>query len=335
MRSRNRTYIYGLGAAIMGVFVLCLLSTYVSYQKERSYLLENAEVAFREAVQKDTDRRVKELGDDYYFSFSGAHAFERDTITVETEDTIIYLKNNSELARKMSMKEKSSFGHQLYLYFENHPIQVDLLDSMFQVALAERNISARTIVYYSLDFLEKRTEYSVSDTTLYSSYIPLKEITFGSTRAFVLQAFVRISPLFILRRIWLPDAIWIAGIVALGIAGMMVWRRRSAAEASPERVLPDGVQCVAGDVFFDDRHGVVYDKEHRVELVGFRLRLFRILLANQGEFVETALLKATLWADSPASKDALTSTVRRLKEDLSPIVGVVVESARGRGYRLH
>ena len=72
-----------------------------------------------------------------------------------------------------------------------------------------------------------------------------------------------------------------------------------------------------------------------MELVGFRLRLFRILLANQGEFVETALLKATLWADSPASKDALTSTVRRLKEDLSPIVGVVVESARGRGYRLH
>lgn len=334
MRSRNRTYIYGLGAAIMGVFVLCLLSTYVSYQKERSYLLENAEEAFREAVQKDTDRRIKELGNEFAFIAPGTRAFEGDSITFESEDTIARFKNNKEVAKRMSQQEKHDFVIQTGLTMMC-PIQVDLLDSTFQAALAERNISARTIVYYSLDFLEKRTEYSVSDTTLYHSYTPLKEVTFGPIRSIVLQAFVRISPLFILRRIWLPDAIWIAGIVALGIAGMMVWRRRSAAEASPERVLPDGVQCVAGDVFFDDRHGVVYDKEHRVELVGFRLRLFRILLANQGEFVETALLKATLWADSPASKDALTSTVRRLKEDLSPIVGVVVESARGRGYRLH
>lgn len=91
---------------------------------------------------------------------------------------------------------------------------------------------------------------------------------------------------------------------------------------------------VKEDILFDETHGVLHYHRHRIELANQRLKLFCILLEHKGYFIESDQLKEEIWPDGSVSKDALTATAKRLKEDLSPIPGLVIESARGKGYSL-
>lgn len=60
---------------IWGVIVLAttsyLFSFYKSYQNVRSDLLKRSQILFLQIVQEDTDRRIKELGDEFCFSYTG------------------------------------------------------------------------------------------------------------------------------------------------------------------------------------------------------------------------------------------------------------------------
>ena len=79
------------------VFVLmtmiCLLSFYKSYQNVKYELQEESQTLFQQAVQDDTNRRIKDLGDAFCFSYSGANRLERDSITIKTADAIIHMRN--------------------------------------------------------------------------------------------------------------------------------------------------------------------------------------------------------------------------------------------------
>ena len=91
---------------------------------------------------------------------------------------------------------------------------------------------------------------------------------------------------------------------------------------------------ITEDILFDETHGVLHYHRHRIELANQRLKLFCILLEHKGYFIESDRLKEEIWPDGSVSKDALTATAKRLKEDLSSIPGLVIESARGKGYSL-
>ena len=149
---------YWKWSVVVLMMMLCLVSFYKSYQNVNSELLRESQILFQQAVQYDTDRRIKDLGDAFCFSYSGANQLERDSITIKTADTIIHMKNNKEVARRMSSQEKSDFCLQHYLSMEN-PIQVTLLDSAFRASLYEHAISAQTVTCYT--FIN-RTECSLS-----------------------------------------------------------------------------------------------------------------------------------------------------------------------------
>ena len=89
--------------------------------------------------------------------------YKKSLITIKTADAIIHMRNNKEVARRMSSQEKSDFCLQHCLSMEN-PIQVTLLDSAFRASLYEHAISAQTVTCYT--FIDK-TECSSSDTSFY------------------------------------------------------------------------------------------------------------------------------------------------------------------------
>ncbi len=99
--------------------MLCLLSFYESCQNIRLRLLEKSQVLFQQEVQEDTDRRTRELGDDFCFFYTGGTWLESDSITIEQADTIIRIKNNKEIACRMSSQEKADFCLQYYLSLKN------------------------------------------------------------------------------------------------------------------------------------------------------------------------------------------------------------------------
>lgn len=310
--------------------MLCLLSFYKSYQNVKYELQEESQTLFQRAVQDDTNRRIKDLGDAFCFSYSGANRLERDSITIKTADTIIHMKNNKEVARRMSSQEKSDFSLQHYLSMEN-PIQVTLLDSAFRASLYEHAIPAQTVTCYT--FIDK-TECSSSDTSFYQSFIPLKEIVFGANRAIVLQAFVQFPFLYIVGEVFLRNIFRILAMVILWVIAIVLTWKRPRINILPLQEAPKEMIQIKEDILFDETHGVLHYHRHRIELANQRLKLFCILLEHKGYFIESDQLKEEIWPDGSVSKDALTATAKRLKEDLSPIPGLVIESARGKGYSL-
>ena len=79
-----------------------LVVFYKSYQNVKYELQEESQTLFQRAVQDDTNRRIKDLGDAFCFSYSGANRLERDSITIKTADAIIHMRNNKEVARRIS-----------------------------------------------------------------------------------------------------------------------------------------------------------------------------------------------------------------------------------------
>lgn len=230
----------------------------------------------------------------------------------------------------MSSQEKSDFSLQHYLSMEN-PIQVTLLDSAFRASLYEHAISAQTVTCYT--FIDK-TECSSSDTSFYQSFIPLKEIVFGANRAIVLQAFVQFPFLYIVGEVFLRNIFWILAMVILWVIAIVLTWKRPRINILPLQEAPKEMIQITEDILFDETHGVLHYHRHRIELANQRLKLFCILLEHKGYFIESDRLKEEIWPDGSVSKDALTATAKRLKEDLSPIPGLVIESARGHGYVL-
>lgn len=310
--------------------MLCLLSFYESYQNIRLRLLEKSQVLFQQVVQEDTDRRIKELGDDFCFSYTGGTWLESDSITIKQADTIMRIKNNKEIACRMSSREKADFCLQYYLSLKNS-ILILSLDSTFRASLHEHVIPAQTVTCYT--FMDK-TECSSSDTSFYQSFIPLKEIVFGANRAIVLQAFVQFPFLYIVGEVFLRNIFWILAMVILWVIAIVLTWKRPRINILPLQEAPKEMIQIKEDILFDETHGVLHYHRHRIELANQRLKLFCILLEHKGYFIESDRLKEEIWPDGNVSKDALTATAKRLKEDLSPIPDLVIESARGKGYSL-
>lgn len=310
--------------------MLCLLFFYKSYQNVKSELQEESQTLFQQAVQYDTDRRIKELGDTFSFAYSGSAWLKQDSITLMTTDTIVRMKNNKEIARRMSLREKADFCLHHYLSMKN-PIQLALLDSAFRTSLHEHAIPAQTVTCYT--FMDKM-EYSSSDTSFYRSFTPLKEIVFGANRTFVLQAFIQVPFLYKVGEVLLRNIFWIIAIVILWVIAIVLTWKRPRINILPLQEAPKEITQITEDILFDETHGVLHYHGHRIELANQRLKLFCILLEHKGYYVESNQLKKEIWPDGSVSKDALTATAKRLKEDLSAIPDVRIESARGRGYML-
>ena len=94
---------------------------------------------------------------------------------------------------------------------------------------------------------------------------------------------------------------WILAMVILWVIAIVLTWKRPRINILPLQEAPKEMIQITEDILFDETH----DR-----------------------------LKEEIWPDGSVSKDALTATAKRLKEDLSPIPGLVIESARGKGYSL-
>lgn len=323
----NTLFLWG-GFLVLTLFVV--INLYSGYQKEKERLGLDTQSLFQEAVQIDTDRRCKEEGDDFRFSYGSA--FNKDTITITSVDTIIYIKNNKEVAQKMSDKEKIDFSIQLCLAFEN-PIQATSLDSLFQTLLMRQQIPARTAVVYT--FCDE-SQYSCSDSSFYQSAEALEEVAFGPAKTIVLQAFVQIPFYYKIGKAVLSSSLFIlVWIIALFVVLWLSFSRRGRKiHIVPAPEAPKVLVEIVPGLFLDDTHGILQSGDRQVELINFRLKLFLVLLEHKGYFIETDKLVDLVWPDGSVTKDALSSTVKRLKGDISLFPEIEIESSRGKGYVL-
>ena len=92
-----------------------------------------------------------------------------------------------------------------------------------------------------------------------------------------------------------------------------------------------------GDVVYERDTRRVWCAEHEVQLTPCELRLFDILFRRAGSPVSVDTLYDYVWHDTPdttGASNALAVYVRYLRRKLMSSRATVVETLRGRGYRL-
>lgn len=315
---------------LLTLILFFTLNLYSKFKEEKVMLRHYVQVVFEEAVQKDTDRRSAELGDSFKLFYSPI--FNKDTITIKSVDTIIYIKSNKGIAQKMSDKEKINFSIQLFLATENS-IQVDSLDSLYRSSLTQLEIPAQTAVIYTFN---NKSMYSCGDSSFYQSAEALDEITFGPVKTIIVQAFVKIPFRYIVKKAVLSNGLFILiWVLALILALWLIFCKKGREiQIIPAPEAPKTMIEIMPGLLLDETHGVLQSGDRKVVLINLRLKLFLLLLEHKGYYIETDKLLETIWPDGSVSKDALSSTVKRLKEDLALFPEILIESGRGRGYML-
>ncbi len=311
--------------------VVCLLCAWVVY---RNFIHSEKEIRmqierlFNECLRSDKDARELETPFFYFFTLFPDNE-KSGFITIQSEDSTIYIKKPDEI-EKMNSEEKKYVLSQLYL-LDRNPIRVCSLDSLFCNELSQNNIPAKIAIVYEA----KGEKYcSTVDTSFYKSAWKLKEVVIGFQRDIVLQVYAKLPASYIIAQS-LPVYTLVLLILVLSVVGGILFLRgnKKIAVLLAPKVQRDGI-LLRSDVLYDKENGVLVYADQEITLTNYKLELFNLLLENNGQYVASDILQSAVWPDGLSTKDALMQTVKRLRMDLKEIPFLKVENLRGNGYRL-
>lgn len=320
---------YALLAGLVVISLFCLYIIYNSYSKNKTNSRERIETIFESTIHKDKDRRQKEVNFSYH-RFNAAEQ-NKDSMLIESEKGLFKVEKAKSFDQ-LSEEGKIYMHFQIYLS-QCNPIQVAILDSLFHEALIQQKIPALAAVTYTIN---GKTEYSHDDTSFYTSDHALKEVVIGVNREIVLQAYTKIPVSYLIKQS-LPLYISII-LVWIGAVALFIWwtfvKKPKGITIVPIPEVAKVLIEITKDLSFEEEHGILIYKDTTVSLKNKGLSIFNLLLKKRGYYIASEDILHTCWPDGLVTKDALTTTIKRLKQDLESIPGLTIESARSKGYKL-
>lgn len=327
MKSTKSIFTALAGLVVISLF--CFNIIYGSYSKHKTDSIQKIEKIFALTIREDKARRQNEQAISYHH-FKEPE-LNNDSILIESEKGSIKIRKENSLGH-LPEDEKMYIHFQMYLSLRN-PIRATTLDSLFNRNLQDEHIPALTAVTYTID---GKTEYSHADSSFYTPDHALEEVVIGVNREIVLQAYAKI-PIYYLIKQSLPLYITII-LVWIGIVALFVWwtcfKKTKNLTIIPIPEVTQILMKITNDLSFDEEHGILIYKDTTVVLKNKGLSVFSLLLKNRGYYIASEEILQTCWPEGSVTKDALTTTIKRLKQDIEPIPELTIESARSKGYKL-
>lgn len=327
MKSTKSIFTALAGLVVISLF--CFNIIYGSYSKHKTDSIQKIEKIFALTIREDKARRQNEQAISYHHFKEPEQ--NNDSILIESEKGSIKIRKENSLGH-LPEDEKMYIHFQMYLSLRN-PIRATTLDSLFNRNLQDEHIPALTAVTYTID---GKTEYSHADSSFYTPDHALEEVVIGVNREIVLQAYAKI-PIYYLIKQSLPLYITII-LVWIGIVALFVWwtcfKKTKNLTIIPIPEVTQILMKITNDLSFDEEHGILIYKDTTVVLKNKGLSVFSLLLKNRGYYIASEEILQTCWPEGSVTKDALTTTIKRLKQDIEPIPELTIESARSKGYKL-
>lgn len=306
------------------ITLLCITMIYNITDSRRSQIRSESTTAFQQALSREKNIKL--------------------TKSISFRD--------SSLSDSISYEEKEMWCDQDYL--SSKDTNRIFLDSLFRVELAHSDIKAQTAVRCKK---KEITTISSSDSSFLKNAIALESIIYrineNKEENIELQAYVRISPLFLLARSSSIGLVLFLYVLSLGIIYGIYryWKEKSKViltekkviekkvvtfvpSFSKEGTLPFGLQ-------FDKQSGILRYKDIHVTLTGQRLKLFKYLLNFRQSVVKHQIIYSEVFGKrlqdknlNKSERDAISATIARLREDLAPIPIIQIKSYRGSGYQI-
>lgn len=318
-------------------FLLCIFITigYLSYFTlftMKNKTLEKTYDLFKKVLMEDADRRFSELGVPFYTMHSSKERAQASLKIISTDGTDILDPHKNDSIRSLSENEINNLLIQTFLLNEN-PIQVRVLDSLFNARLLAAGYPFRTAVRYTA---KGKTTHSASDTSLYRSASPLRIVHTGLKDEMVLQAYVEIPflfqvakqkkiffLLFSLLAFLVATCFW---IVYSPMAERYIYR--------PIRKKPRVMQQLTENLYFDAERGLLMGYGHEVRLINYKLKLFNLLLDSPGHYRSMDDILRMVWEGAIVSNNTIEQTIRRLRKELACFSDLHIVTERKVGYRL-
>lgn len=321
-------------SAVSGViFIIVTFFTYwgsIYYsEKVEKQFVEKANEIFDLVIQKDKAQRMEESLSYFYFEKQRMPSSSK-SITISTAKD---KKEIKQVEKSVLYEKKKYIADQLFLLYKN-PICTTRLDSLFQAALQEKELPAKTAVIYRVN---GKSEHSNPDSLFYRKATALKPVSIGDI--IHLQGYVKFNDFDILIKTPQTATItWIWGFCVLLIVGynFLKWREwkifsmLNLVVSSPS---PDNVR-IKDNLFFNTEKGEIKHGKNLILLTKKSTELLKFLLQSNNRFQTYESIKKEVWENTSTSNDAVRNAVNRLNKELEVVPGIYVKKLHKKGLQL-
>lgn len=331
---------------ILFVNIIWGYEIYILYQKTNDILQKEIDPIFIKTISLDRDKRIKEAN--LFYSYTYQPNSETEYLKIEQEDKITCI-NNTDSLKSISIESKqNNVLHSILL--RKNPIDVRVLDSLFQQELKKEHIISKTLIQYT-DKINNRIYRNDNDTILINYTFATKLITLGIQKEITLQAFVKVSPLCIFHKLkghfCILSLVWFITLLVLFIIIRYIWKDLSKSFSLPdeydlENLLDDRLVMqvsndeirIAPNLYFDSKRSVIIYDIIEVKLQEQSAQLFKLFLESPEYYMSYEEIVAARWGKLADSSSRLTQAIKRLRKLLAPIPVLTIKNVRNRGYQL-
>lgn len=252
---------------------------------------------------------------------------------------------------EISFEEKANWCDQDYL--TEHDSTRATLDSLFQKELIKQNIYAQTAVSC---LVKGETVYSHSNNLFFQKSTPLSPVVYrisdNPEERLELRAYVLFSLWDTLKQIHFLGPIIFIWLLSLSSVNLyfFLWKKRRKRLLATETEITDKRiitpikttiewKLLPNDLLFDEKNGILQYLSKQITLSGNGLKLFSLFVNRKNNFLSyeeicKKILSRKVDELTQSDKDAVFTTIRRLRKDLESISSIEIKLSRGKGYQL-
>ena len=321
-----RIYISTIFVLLFTILTSILVSDKFSTSKKS--IVSDSVFLFKQAILQDHNQRLSYL-DFSYYSHQIDNNWPKEKIVFTTEKGE-RVQDNIDSIRALPEEEKLKIIRETLLVGK-HPINPDTLNSCFQQTLQNRGLFLSTGIRYT-EVENNKTQYSGTDTTFFASAYPLNEYKTGIFNEIAVQAYVKVPFTTVVGKagigLLIPLFAWLA-LVCLYIMYLYKAIKKKRAEAK----LTDADRIREMLRFNMEKTGIQY-RNQEIKLPPTLAQLVSLFLNKTDFFLTKEEIVNELWGDLEDSSNRISQTINRLRNTLSIIPELEIESIRGTGYRI-
>lgn len=354
MKSSNK-YAIVLGWCILLITSLVVYAVSVSLSQVRKERVTIVNGLFEKAVYEDKVKRLEGIRV-IHWQIDTVSPSLSDSIRIETAESVKSYKRTKEQTLQ-SLSEKRNMIEHFYLMMKK-PIQVSVLDSLFQATLLDNGVDAQTAVCYTKMEDGKLTLIrSCQDESFYVTAIAASPVLIGSNElGLKLEGFVKFSFISLLIStpyLWDIFSLYLFVIILIFVFGLWI-RKRNSNRSLPTVNLALPIQEIVDDkeeipflyqtspkwikiteeLLLDEESGILKYKDATAQLVQLRLSLFLFLLKGPAYYRSYEDLKKAVWENEKYDNVRVKKMIGRLRDDLESIKIIEIENIRNKGYQL-
>ena len=314
---------------LLCILMLIIYLISLILHQNRVSVLSEINTLFKSTIAQETEIRMKETNSNYSSGYKQPNQ-SRSITSIQSENKTETVKTNND-STQLIQSEKVLRVKQTFLLLEN-PTKISILDSLFQATLIAHGINAKAAFTYTVN---KNTQYSNTDSAIYTTSKALPAITAGVKNEIIFQAYAGVPFSCLVSRDKVYFIMLTAAFCLILILLGAIYFSNSLTIIPVESIKEEkkALIKIKENLLFDPEKGILYyNNDVKVSFRNYKLKLFTLLLNSPEHFQTSENLKIALW-EHVATTNKLNTTIKRLRTDLEATPNLKIISKDG-GYQL-